>query len=113
MGFSMESIVNDALKRHESGEEKPKGKTVDDVDEEELETAPEDEELRDLVDQLEVKIRIFGCGGGGSNTLDRLTQEGLSGAELIALNTDAKHLLHTHAQKKVLIGKSITRGLGA
>ncbi len=109
----MESIVNDALSRHEKGEEKPKGKTLDDVDEEELEKAPEDEELRNLVDQLEVKIKIFGCGGGGSNTLDRLTQEGLSGAELIALNTDAKHLLHTHAQKKVLIGKSITRGLGA
>ncbi len=113
MGCSMESIVNDALNRHEKGEEKPKGKTLDDVDDEELEQAPEDEELRNLVDQLQVKIKIFGCGGGGSNTLDRLTQEGLSGAELIALNTDAKHLLHTHAQKKVLIGKSITRGLGA
>ncbi|MFW6176469.1 MAG: cell division protein FtsZ [Thermoplasmatota archaeon] len=109
----MKSIVNDALNRHKKGEEKPKGKTVDEVDEEELKNAPEDEELRNLVDQLEVKIKIFGCGGGGSNTLDRLTQEGISGAELIALNTDAKHLLHTHSQKKLLIGKSITRGLGA
>ncbi len=109
----MESIVNDALDRHEEGaEEKPKGKTLEDVDED-LEEAQEDEELRDLVDQLEVQIKIFGAGGGGSNTLDRLTQEGLSGGELIALNTDAKHLLHTHAQKKVLLGKEITNGLGA
>ncbi len=110
----MESIVSDALERHdESAEEKPRGKTVEDVEEEEIDEAPEDEELRDLVDQLEVKIKIFGAGGGGSNTLDRLTQEGLSGGELIALNTDAKHLLHTHAQKKVLLGKEITNGLGA
>ncbi len=113
----MESIVNDALNRHEeekeTGTEKPRGKTVDEVDEEELQGAPEDEELRQLLETLEVKIRIFGCGGGGSNTIDRLTQEGITGAELIALNTDAKHLLHTHAQKKVLLGKKKTRGLGA
>ncbi len=100
----MESIVNKAVKKHDEGKEKPK------IDEE---TAPEDEELRDLVDQLEVQIKIFGAGGGGSNTIDRLTQEGLSGGELIALNTDAKHLLHTHAQKKILLGKDITDGLGA
>ncbi|MFP4000698.1 MAG: cell division protein FtsZ [Thermoplasmata archaeon] len=101
----MESIVDEALNQHEKGEKKPR------IDEEEK--APEDEELRDLVDQLEVQIKIFGAGGGGSNTLDRLTQEGLTGGELIAINTDAKHLLHTHAQKKILIGKEITDGLGA
>jgi len=111
----MESIVNQALNKHEKDEEKdkekPRGKTVDDV--EDIETAPEDEELRNLVDQLEVQIKIFGCGGGGCNTLDRISEEGITGADLIACNTDAKHLLHTHAQKKVLIGKSTTRGLGA
>ena len=111
----MESIVNQALNKHENDEEKdkekPRGKTVDDV--EDIETAPEDEELRNLVDQLEVQIKIFGCGGGGCNTLDRISEEGITGADLIACNTDAKHLLHTHAQKKVLIGKSTTRGLGA
>ncbi len=111
----MESIVNQALNKHEKDEEndkeKPRGKTVDDV--EDIETAPEDEELRDLVEQLEVQIKIFGCGGGGCNTLDRISEEGITGADLIACNTDAKHLLHTHAQKKVLIGKNTTRGLGA
>ncbi len=113
-GSYMESIINQALNKHEKDErEKPRGKTLDDVDKEKIEEAPEDEELRNLLETLEVKIRIFGCGGGGCNTLDRLTQEGISGAELIACNTDAKHLLHTHAQKKVLIGKNTTRGLGA
>ncbi|MFP3872137.1 MAG: cell division protein FtsZ [Candidatus Natronoplasma sp.] len=113
----MESIVSQALDKHkekkEKGKEKPRGKTLDEVEEEELEKAPEDEELRELVDQLQVSIKIFGAGGGGSNTLDRLTEEGITGGELIAVNTDAKHLLHTHAQKKVLIGKQITSGLGA
>ncbi len=116
----MESIVSQALEkdRKKKGKEKPRGKTVDETEEEtkeesEEENAPEDEELRELVDKLKVSIKIFGAGGGGSNTLDRLTQEGITGGELIALNTDAKHLLHTHAQKKVLIGKQITSGLGA
>ncbi len=111
----MESIVNQALNKHEKDEEKdkekPRGKTVEDV--EDIEKAPEDEELRNLVDQLEVQIKIFGCGGGGCNTLDRISEEVITGADLIACNTDAKHLLHTHAQKKVLIGKNTTRGLGA
>ncbi len=107
MGYHMESIVSEALNGHDEEDTKEKPS----ADEEEL--APEDEQLRELVDQLEVKIKIFGAGGGGSNTLDRLTQEGLSGGELIALNTDAKHLLHTHAQKKILLGKDITSGLGA
>ncbi|MBS3816782.1 MAG: cell division protein FtsZ [Candidatus Thermoplasmatota archaeon] len=113
----MESIVSEALDKHEEekekGKEKPRGNTIDDVDEEEMEDAPEDEELRELVDQLQVNIKIFGAGGGGSNTLDRLTQEGITGGQLIALNTDAKHLLHTHSQKKILLGKEVTNGLGA
>ncbi len=104
----MEKLVSEALNRHvrekEHDTKKPR------IYEGE---APEDEELRKLLETLEVNIKIFGCGGGGSNTVDRLTQEGITGAELIACNTDAKHLLHTHAQKKVLLGKNKTRGLGA
>lgn len=104
----MKSIVNDVLKRQKEGKLSKKNKPKIDED-----SAPEDEELRNLLETLEVKIRIFGCGGGGSNTVERLSKEGVTGAELIALNTDAKHLLHTHAQKKVLLGKELTRGLGA
>lgn len=76
-------------------------------------TAPEDEELRELVEKLRVNIKIIGCGGGGSNTINRMMQEGVYGAELIAVNTDAQHLLHTRAHRKILLGRRRTRGLGA
>src|SRR3989338_694923 len=59
------------------------------------------------------KILVVGCGGGGCNTVTRLTDLGAAGAEIIALNTDAKHLSITKAHKKILIGKDTTRGLGA
>jgi len=59
------------------------------------------------------KIMVVGCGGGGSNTVTRLTEMGVAGADIIALNTDAKHLSITKAHKKILIGKDTTRGLGA
>jgi cell division protein FtsZ len=59
------------------------------------------------------KILVVGCGGAGCNTVSRLTEMGASGADIIAINTDAKHLAITKAHKKLLIGKDTTRGLGA
>jgi cell division protein FtsZ len=59
------------------------------------------------------RIMVVGCGGAGSNTVNRLTEMGVSGASTIAINTDAKHLAVTKAQKRILIGKELTRGLGA
>ncbi|MCK4883651.1 MAG: cell division protein FtsZ, partial [Candidatus Diapherotrites archaeon] len=60
------------------------------------------------------KIRVMGCGGAGNNTVNRLAKLGVSGAELLAINTDKQHLsIIDESIKKVLIGKSITRGLGA
>ncbi len=76
-------------------------------------TAPEDEELMKLIEQLKVNIKIIGCGGAGSNTINRLMEAGVVGAELIAINTDAKHLVTIKAMRKILIGKRRTRGLGA
>ncbi len=61
----------------------------------------------------QAKIVVFGCGGGGSNTIDRLTKMNIQGATTIAANTDARHLAVTTAHKKLLIGKDLTRGLGA
>ncbi|MBI1973768.1 cell division protein FtsZ [Candidatus Micrarchaeota archaeon] len=72
-----------------------------------------DEELREALAHASAQIRVVGCGGSGNNTMLRMNEIGIHGAELIALNTDAQHLLITKAQKKVLIGKEITRGLGA
>jgi len=73
----------------------------------------DDEEISKIAAQLDVCIKIIGCGGGGSNTVNRCVEAGISGAQLCAINTDAKHLLAIHAPKKILIGKNVTRGLGA
>ncbi len=75
--------------------------------------SPDDEELAKIVEQLKVGIKIVGCGGGGTNTINRCMEEGVFGAEMVAANTDAKHLLTVKAHRKVLLGKRITRGLGA
>jgi cell division protein FtsZ len=59
------------------------------------------------------KIAVVGCGGAGQNAVTRLTEMGIEGATTVALNTDAKHLAVGKADKKILIGRELTRGLGA
>jgi len=60
------------------------------------------------------RIVVMGVGGAGCNTINRLAKVGIRGAELIAVNTDKKHLsIISESAKRVLIGQSITRGLGA
>ncbi len=75
--------------------------------------APEDEQIRRAAQLKKVRIRIVGCGGGGSNTITRLVQSGLKGADLLAVNTDANHLRITKSQAKLLIGKIRTKGKGS
>src|SRR3989338_4564298 len=60
-----------------------------------------------------VRIAVIGVGGAGCNCVDRLTKIGIKSATTIGLNTDAKHINMIQAHKKILIGKTITRGLGA
>lgn len=65
-------------------------------------------------DIFQTKIAVVGCGGGGSNTIQRLAKMGVRGASLIAVNTDANHLRMLDQQiRKILIGGALTRGLGA
>ena len=73
----------------------------------------EDEELQKILQGLKTNIKIIGCGGGGSNTINRLAEAGIIGADLFAANTDAQHLLMTRAPHKILLGRRVTRGLGA
>jgi cell division protein FtsZ len=73
----------------------------------------DDAELEAVLASLKTNIKVVGCGGGGCNTINRLTEEGLSGADMLACNTDAQHLLTIHAAKKILLGRKLTRGLGA
>ncbi len=72
-----------------------------------------DDELELLLTEQKAKIKVVGCGGGGNNTINRMTEVGITGAEMVALNTDAQDLLYTSADKKILIGKDLTKGLGA
>jgi len=72
-----------------------------------------DAELEELLSKQKATIKVIGCGGGGNNTVDRITEVGVTGAETIAINTDAQDLLYTSADKKILIGREITKGLGA
>lgn len=72
-----------------------------------------DEELRKLLETRRAEIKVIGVGGAGNNTVSRIMQVGIVGAEAIAINTDAQDLLYTDADAKVLIGKELTRGLGA
>lgn len=57
-------------------------------------------------------IKVIGCGGAGSNMVGWLYKKGIKGAEIIACNTDQQHLNMTESDKRILIGKEITRGLG-
>lgn len=83
------------------------------LDDSEDDFSTSDEELQKYLEQLRVKIMIFGAGGAGSNTINRLMKEGINGATMIACNTDAPHLLKTSADHKILMGKTLTRGLGS
>jgi cell division protein FtsZ len=59
------------------------------------------------------RIKVIGVGGGGSNAVNRMIEEGMGGVEFIAINTDAQALLLSNAPKRVRIGDKLTRGLGA
>jgi cell division protein FtsZ len=100
----MKSIVEEALQRAEIEKrtrfEKQPAESVED-------------EIVQMLHELRTEIRVIGVGGSGCNTISRMFEEGIEGAELIALNTDVQHLYYTKANKRLLVGKRRTRGLGA
>ena len=69
-----------------------------------MNTAPQTESF--------AQIRVVGVGGGGSNAINRMIAEGLTGVDFIAVNTDAQALMLSDAPKRVRIGDKLTRGLG-
>ncbi len=71
------------------------------------------QELEGVLSSMTTRIKVIGCGGGGTNTVARCVEESITNCEFVAVNTDAQHLLMIRAPKKILIGKHITRGLGA
>ena len=58
-------------------------------------------------------IKVIGCGGGGSNAVDRMIAADLKGVQFIALNTDAQALQLSNASVKIQVGQKLTKGLGA
>jgi cell division protein FtsZ len=75
-------------------------------------TEPEAPVASDM-DNSSIRISVIGVGGAGCNCVNRLYQSGIKSAKTIAVNTDGKHLNMIGAGKKILLGRSITRGLGA
>jgi cell division protein FtsZ len=65
------------------------------------------------ITQYQTVIKVIGVGGSGNNTLSRLQKKNLKEFITLGINTDAQHLLGIRADEKLLIGKSITAGLGA
>lgn len=64
------------------------------------------------MDQL-AQIKVIGVGGGGSNAVNRMIENGLQGVEFIAVNTDSQALSLSQADTKLQLGGKLTRGLGA
>ncbi len=58
-------------------------------------------------------IKVVGVGGGGTNAVNRMIEEGIRGVEFVAVNTDAQALALSDADIKVHIGTDLTKGLGA
>src|SRR5205807_182108 len=109
----MKSLLNEALARHQEAEAKEEREAAKAAKTPDKGKNNDDQEIEKIVESINVSIKIVGCGGGGSNTVNRCSEAGITGAQLCAVNTDAKHLLSVHAPKKILIGKRLTKGLGA
>ncbi len=58
-------------------------------------------------------IKVVGVGGGGNNALNHIIRGGVGGVDFIAANTDHAHLDLSEATHKIVLGKELTRGLGA
>ena len=72
-----------------------------------------DAELEEFLSTQKARIKVVGTGGAGNNTINRIAEVGVAGAETIAVNTDAQDLLYTTADIKILLGKELTKGMGA
>lgn len=59
------------------------------------------------------RIKVIGVGGSGANAINHMIDSKISGVEFIAINTDTQDLHHSKAEKKIHIGKNLTKGLGS
>lgn len=69
--------------------------------------------MLDATEQFGAKIKVIGVGGGGSNAVNRMIEEGVDGVEFIVANTDVQALEASRAETKIQLGPKLTKGLGA
>jgi cell division protein FtsZ len=79
----------------------------------EVEMDSTNKQLTEQPSESIARIKVIGVGGGGSNAVNRMIDEGIQGVEFIVVNTDAQALMMTKAQTRVRLGEKLTRGLGA
>jgi len=112
----MDSIVDEAIEEAEATEDGAT-RTVDGPSNADAQQPNSgkmtDEELQDVLQELQTNITVVGCGGAGGNTVNRMAEEGISGAKLVAANTDVQHLVNIDADTKILMGEQKTKGRGA
>ena len=77
-----------------------------------LKTNEAREESMQNIEVGQANIKVIGVGGAGNNMVDWLYKKGVKGSEIIACNTDQQHLNITEADRKFLLGKDLTKGLG-
>ncbi len=70
-----------------------------------------DDGISSILQKALPKIQVIGIGGAGNNAIDRLVEVGIAGAQTVAMNTDAQHLLNVTSNKKLLLGHT-GRGAG-
>src|SRR2546422_3118022 len=109
---TMKSLLNEARAWNKDAEAKEAAHSENAKASEKRKNGRE-EEIEKIVKSTNASTKLGGWGGGGPNTINRCSEAGITGAQLAAVNTDAKHLLSVHAPKKILIGKRLTKGLGA
>jgi len=107
-----EVVANEKNKKKEKKSVKNSDKKPN-ILEDSLTRGVNNRELEEVLAGLTTTIKVVGCGGAGTNTISRCIEGGISGAELVSLNTDAQHLLLAGSPHKVLIGRHLTHGLGA
>ncbi len=88
-------------------------KALEDQLPKEIIVSSDDEELLKFLEATKPKIYVVGTGGSGCNTLARMNELGIEGVHFVAMNTDVRHLIKMRSDKKILLGKTTTKGMGA
>jgi cell division protein FtsZ len=72
-----------------------------------------EKDSENLDDVKDARILVVGIGGAGNNQVTRIQNKDVEGAETVAINTDKQHLEMSSADRKILVGRDLTKGLGA